>query len=43
MPEFNVSEADHYFDTLEWSEIMGKWEGYVRSVVEKKGNPPQLY
>jgi len=43
MPEFDVSEIDHYFNTLEWNEILGKWEGYVRSVVEKKGNPPQLY
>ena len=43
MPEFDVSEIDHYFNTLEWNEILGKWEGYVRSVVGKKGNPPQLY
>ena len=43
MPEFDVSKAEHYFNTLEWNEVMGKWEGYVRSVVEKKGNPPQLY
>lgn len=43
MPEFDVSETDQYFNSLEWSEIMGKWEGYVRSVVDKKGNPPQLY
>lgn len=43
MPEFDVSRATEYFDSLEWNEIMGKWEGYVRSVVEKKGNPPQLY
>jgi hypothetical protein len=43
MPEFDVSKADYYFSTLEWNEVMGKWEGYVRSVVEKKGNPPKLY
>lgn len=43
MPEFDVSKAEYYFNTLEWNEVIGKWEGYVRSVVEKKGNPPQLY
>jgi hypothetical protein len=43
MPEFDSSNSTRYFQTLEWSEITGKWEGYVRSVVEKKGTPPQLY
>ncbi len=43
MPEFDVSESSKYFETIEWSEVMGKWEGYIRAVVEKKGNPPQLY
>lgn len=43
MPEFDVNDADKYLQTIEWSEIMGKWEGYVRSVVDKKGSPPQLY
>ncbi|MFL5697356.1 MAG: hypothetical protein ACJ797_09700 [Ktedonobacteraceae bacterium] len=43
MPEFDVDEADKYFKTIEWSEVVGKWEGYVRSVLDKKGNPPQLY
>jgi hypothetical protein len=43
MPEFDVSDPNKYFSTLEWNEVMGKWEGYVRAVVDKKGNPPQLY
>ena len=27
----------------EWTQIIQKWEGYVRCVVEKKGQPPILY
>jgi len=40
MPEFDPSNSIEYFQTLEWSEIMVRWEGYVRSVTEKKGAPP---
>lgn len=44
MPEFDVDQPlDAYFASGEWNGIIGKWEGYVRAVVEKKGNPPQLY
>lgn len=44
MPEFNLDRPlDEYFSSAQWNDIIGKWEGYVRSVVEKKGNPPQLY
>jgi hypothetical protein len=44
MPEFDLSTPiDDYFSSGEWNGIIGKWEGYVRAVVEKKGNPPQLY
>jgi len=44
MPEFDLSQSsDDYFTTLEWAGIIGRWEGYVRSVVDKKGNPPQLF
>ena len=44
MPEFNLeTNIDKYFETIEWKEIIGKWSGYVRSVVEKKGSPPKLY
>lgn len=44
MPEFDVSgDAEVYFKSAEWNSIINKWEGYVRAVVERKGNPPQLY
>ena len=38
LPEFDLekSVAD-YFGSAEWSGIIGKWEGYVRAVVERKG------
>jgi hypothetical protein len=42
MPEFDVND-DEYFNSLQWKDVINKWEGYVRAVVEKKGNPPQLY
>jgi hypothetical protein len=35
--------AAHYLDSPEWNELNGKWEGFVRTVVGKKGSPPQLY
>jgi hypothetical protein len=44
LPEFDLEKpSDQYFRSTEWNSIIGKWEGYVRSVVEKKGNPPQLF
>jgi hypothetical protein len=44
MPEFDLNRPfDKYFNSAEWRGIIKKWEGYVRAVVEKKGNPPQLY
>lgn len=44
MPEFDLSRPiDEYFESVEWNSLVGKWEGYVRAVVEKKGSPPQLY
>ena len=42
MPEFDVAD-NKYFDSLEWKEIMNQWVHNVRTVVAKKGNPPQLY
>ena len=27
----------------EWIQIIQKWEGYVRKVVDNKGKPPMLY
>lgn len=44
MPEFSVNKStDEYFQSSEFCSLLKKWEGYVRAVVEKKGNPPQLF
>lgn len=44
MPEFDVDQPpDQYFLSPEWTGIIGKWEYYVRSVVEKRSSPPELY
>jgi hypothetical protein len=44
MPEFNLDmPLDDYFAGGEWAGVISKWEGYVRAVVENKGNPPRLY
>jgi hypothetical protein len=45
MPELDLTTSDgsDYLKSAEWSGIIGKWEGYVRAVVDHKGNPPQLY
>ena len=44
MPEFDLQQpVDGYFKSPQWVGVVQRWEGYVRSVVEKKGNPPQLY
>lgn len=44
MPEFDLSNpASSYLKSTEWGQIIRKWEGYVASMVESKGNPPQLY
>ncbi|MBU0653610.1 MAG: hypothetical protein KJ914_00590 [Gammaproteobacteria bacterium] len=44
MPEFSLDDnPDMYLKSLEWSSLIGKWEGYVRSVVDTKGSPPKLY
>jgi hypothetical protein len=44
MPQFNLRKPpEEYLHSPEWNAILGKWEGYVRSVVDRKGNPPQLY
>jgi len=44
MPEFDLNKPlDQYFSSAELLSIIGKWEGYVRAVVDKKGNPPDLY
>ena len=44
LPEFDLEKSgDDYFVSAEWKGIIGKWEGYVRAVVDRKGTPPQLY
>jgi hypothetical protein len=44
MPEFNLEKSiDDYLEAAEWRGIIGKWEGYVRAVVDKKGRPPELF
>lgn len=44
MPEFDLSKPiDAYFDSDEWRDVISRWEGFVRAVVETKGNPPKLY
>lgn len=44
MPEFDLDQSvSEYFDSLEWQSVIGKWEGHVRSVVDKKGSPPRLF
>ena len=44
MPEFSLEgPASDYFVSHEWNDLIGKWEGFVRSVIEMKGNPPRLY
>jgi hypothetical protein len=44
MPEFDLDKAaDDYFAAAEWKGMIGRWEGYVRGVVDRKGRPPQLF
>lgn len=44
MPEFDLdTPVEEYFASPEWNSIIGKWEGDVRSVVARKGQPPRLF
>ncbi len=43
LPEFDLTKDENYLQTDEWRQIIGEWEGYVRSVVSTKGKPPKLY
>jgi hypothetical protein len=44
MPEFDLdSSLDDYFASHEWNSLIWRWENQVRTVVDKKGNPPQLF
>jgi hypothetical protein len=44
MPTFSLADDPITFlRSQEWTAIVQKWESQVRSVVEKKGQPPQLF
>lgn len=44
MPEFDLgSSYSAYLESMEWNQLIRKWETQVGSVVESKGNPPKLY
>lgn len=44
MPEFDLSKSiDEYLSSGPWKDVLGRWEGFVRAVVETKGSPPKLY
>lgn len=44
LPEFDLDESqDEYFKSPQWSDVIGKWGGYVRAVVNAKGTPPKLF
>ena len=43
LPEFDLDAIDDYLKSREWGDVVGRWEGYVRAVVDKKGNPPSLF
>ena len=44
MPEFDLEgSVEDYLLAAEWKGIIGKWEGYVRAVVDQKGRPPKLF
>jgi hypothetical protein len=44
MPEIDLDRpVEHYFKSPEWNAIIGRWEGFVRSVVDRKGKPPSLF
>jgi len=44
LPEFDLGNtAEQYLSSRKWQQLIGKWEGFVRKVVENKGCPPKLY
>ena len=44
LPEFDLSKPiDTYFESEEWLQLIGVWEGSVRAVRKAKGTPPRLY
>lgn len=44
LPEFDLyHKEEDYFHSEQWCQIIGRWEGYVRGVVEYKGRPPRMF
>lgn len=44
MPAVDLDKSfEDYFNSQAWLEVISKWEGYVRAVVDNKRNPPRLY
>lgn len=44
MPEFDLDgNIDEYFKSKEWIQVIQKWQGYVRKVIENKDKLPMLY
>lgn len=44
MSEFDLTKSvDEYLKSAPWKDVLGRWEGFVRAVVETKGKPPRLY
>ena len=44
MPEFSLEgEPGSYLQSPEFAALIGKWEGFVRAVVDGKGKPPKWF
>lgn len=44
VPEFDLTNSlSEYFESREFHDVLVRWEGYVRAVSERKGNPPKMY
>mgnify|MGYP001563995591 CR=1 FL=1 len=44
MPEFSLeARGVDYLNSHEWKDLIGKWEGFVRAVIDHKGSPPKLF
>jgi hypothetical protein len=41
--ELAEDPAEEYLESNEWRQLIRQWEGHVHAVVDRKGNPPQLY
>jgi hypothetical protein len=41
--DLDVESPDSYLRSHEWVSVAGTWEGYVRTVFDRKGAPPRLF